>query len=186
MNMNQSQYPNNNGFYNTQNNFGAFPGMNIQSSATNFNGTNMNNNYNINQRDNNMNSNFNIMNSNPNQMNFNQAQFIQSMKDNIKKENELFQTNIKTLREELKRRKTKREEKRKNREIVLFFNDKNSIIPLTFKTDDFLFQVYDEYKNISNKQNYKLVYKGITLQYSNNTNLNNIEGLVSGDEIIVE
>ena len=160
--------------------------MNIQSSAANLSGANMNNNYNINQIDNNMNSNFNMMNSNPNQMNFNQVDFIKSMKYNIDKENALFQNNIQYLRDKLKERKNKREQKRKNREIVLFFNDKNSIIPLTFKGNDILLQVYQEYQKISNKQNTKLIYNGNILQNSNNKDLNDIQGLVSGDEIIVE
>ena len=87
---------------------------------------------------------------------------------------------------ELQSKKKKRGKKIK--EIVIFFNHNNNILPLTFKSYNRLNDIFNKYKEQTNNKykNLKFVFK--TREFTNddlNLCLGKIKGMVTGEEIVV-
>ena len=81
-------------------------------------------------------------------------------------------------------------EKRKTGEITIFFKYKKDfdILPITITADKLIVEALYEYIKKSNKQNVKFKFKGKELKINDTSGkrLYELEGLVSGEEIIVE
>ena len=86
--------------------------------------------------------------------------------------------------------RNQREERRKTGEIVIFFNYKKEydILPITLTADKLIVEALNEYIEQSQKQNVKFKFKGKELKLNDTSGrrLHELEGLVSGEEIIVE
>ena len=86
--------------------------------------------------------------------------------------------------------RTKNENKRKTGEIEIFFKYKKDfeILPITITADKLIVEALYEYIEQSNKQNVKFKFKGKELKINDTSGkrLYELEGLVSGEEIIVE
>ena len=86
--------------------------------------------------------------------------------------------------------RNQREERRKTGEIVIFFNYKKEydILPITLTADKLILESLNEYIEQSQKQNVKFKFKGKELKLNDTSGrrLHELEGLVSGEEIIVE
>ena len=86
--------------------------------------------------------------------------------------------------------RNQREERRKTGEIVIFFNYKKEydILPITLTADKLILEALNEYIEQSQKQNVKFKFKGkeLKLDDTSGRRLHELEGLVSGEEIIVE
>ncbi len=86
--------------------------------------------------------------------------------------------------------RNQREERRKTGEIVIFFNYKKEydILPITLTADKLILEALNEYIEQSQKQNVKFKFKGkeLKLDDTSGRSLHELEGLVSGEEIIVE
>ena len=86
--------------------------------------------------------------------------------------------------------RNQREERRKTGEIVIFFNYKKEydILPITLTADKLILEALNEYIEQSQKQNVKFKFKGKELKLNDTSGrrLYELEGLVSGEEIIVE
>ena len=88
---------------------------------------------------------------------------------------------------ELQNKKKEREKMKKNKEIVLFFNHNNKIIPLTFKQYNYLYEIVSRYKEKTNNKNsnFKFNFKGNEFTNDNlKLYLYKIKGMVTGEEII--
>ena len=86
--------------------------------------------------------------------------------------------------------RNQREERRKTGEIVIFFNytKEYDILPITLTADKLILEALNEYIEQSQKQNVKFKFKGkeLKLDDTSGRRLHELEGLVSGEEIIVE
>ena len=86
--------------------------------------------------------------------------------------------------------RNQREERRKTGEIVIFFNYKKEydILPITLTADKLILEALNEYIEQSQKQNVKFKFKGkeLKLDDTSGRRLHELEGLVSGEEIIVQ
>ena len=86
--------------------------------------------------------------------------------------------------------RNQREKKKKTGEIVIFFNYKKEydILPITLTADKLILEALNEYIEQSQKQNVKFKFKGkeLKLDDTSGRRLHELEGLVSGEEIIVE
>ena len=92
----------------------------------------------------------------------------------------------KKMMEMINANRVKREKERQEEEIVLFFNHQYDILPLTFKANDFVPEVLAKYLQQSGKQNVKFRFRNMELTETTTKYLYEIEGLRSGEEIIVE
>ena len=94
------------------------------------------------------------------------------------------------MAEILKKIKNEIEKKRKTGEITIFFKYKKDfdILPITITADKLIVEALYEYIEQSNKQNVKFKFKGKELKINDTSGkrLYELEGLVSGEEIIVE
>ena len=126
-----------------------------------------------------------------NQFNQNQMQFMMNPQQQqqqfengstLKQQNEIAEK-IKTIIDEF-------EKKRKTGEIVIYFKYKKDfyILPITITADKLIVEALYEYIKQSNKQNVKFKFKGKELKINDTSGkrLYELEGLVSGEEIIVE
>ena len=92
----------------------------------------------------------------------------------------------KKMMEMINANRAKREKERQEGEIVLFFNHQYDILPITFKANDFVPEVLTKYLQQSGKQNVKFRFRDMELTENTPKYLYEIEGLRSGEEIIVE
>ena len=88
--------------------------------------------------------------------------------------------------EQISQNRIKREEQRKNGELVLFFNHNDDLISITVKANIMIPELIDKYAQTTQKNNIKLIFKGNELNINDARALYEIEGLVSGEEIIVQ
>ena len=90
---------------------------------------------------------------------------------------------------DLQNKKKERENKRKIKEIVLFFNRNNKILPLTFNQCNFLCEIFSKYKEETNNKynnNLKFAFKGYEFTHDDlKLCLYQVKGMVTGEEIIV-
>ena len=90
---------------------------------------------------------------------------------------------------DLQNKKKEKEKKRKIKEIVLFFNRNNKILPLTFNQCNFLFEIFNKNKEETNNKynnNLKFVFKGYEFTHDDlKLCLYQVKGMVTGEEIIV-
>ena len=134
-----------------------------------------------------------------NQFNQNQMQFMMNpqqqhqQSESTKKEPFENRSTLKhqnEMAEIIKKIKNEIEEKRKTGEIVIFFKYKKDfdIIPITITADKLIVEALYEYIKKSNKQNVKFKFKGKELKINDTSGkrLYELEGLVTGEEIIVE
>ena len=90
---------------------------------------------------------------------------------------------------DLQKRKKERENKRKKREIILFFNHNGDILPLEFNANKSIEDVLKKYIDMTQLKNVKFKYKNIELLENDSNHLLNefeCKGLVTGSEILVE
>ena len=81
------------------------------------------------------------------------------------------------------------EEERKNGELMLTFNHNNDygeLFPITIKANEIVASLVDEYVKHTNNRNVRLFFKENELTENDARCLYEIEGLVSGEEIIVK
>ncbi len=81
------------------------------------------------------------------------------------------------------------EEERKNGELMLAFNHNNDygeLFSITIKAKEFVASLVDEYVKHTNNRNVRLFFKENELTENDARCLYEIEGLVSGEEIIVK
>ena len=82
-----------------------------------------------------------------------------------------------------------REKQRKNGDLVLYFNHNNDygeLFTITIKANEFVALLVDEYVKHTNNRNVRLFFKENELTENDARYLYEIEGLVSGEEIIVK
>ena len=92
----------------------------------------------------------------------------------------------KKLMEQISQNRKKREEERKNGELVLFFNHNDDLISITVKANIMIPELIEKYAQTTQKNNFKMIFKGNELNINDARALYEIEGLVSGEEIIVQ
>ena len=111
--------------------------------------------------------------------------YMEVMKSQAK---EMGQTLLKQkkLMEQINQNRAKREEQRKNGELVLFFNHNDDLISITVNASIYVSQLLDKYIQTTQKNNVKLIFKGNEFNENDARCLYEIEGLVSGEEIIVQ
>ena len=111
--------------------------------------------------------------------------YMEVMKSQAK---EMGQTLLKQkkLMEQINQNRAKREEQRKNGELVLFFNHNDDLISITVKANIMIPELIDKYAQTTQKNNFKMIFKGNELNINDARALYEIEGLVSGEEIIVQ
>ena len=114
-----------------------------------------------------------------------QKMYMEVMKSQAR---EMGQTLLKQkkLMEQINQNRAKREEQRKNGELVLFFNHNDDLISITVNASIYVSQLLDKYIQTTQKNNVKLIFKGNELNINDARALYEIEGLVSGEEIIVQ
>ena len=90
--------------------------------------------------------------------------------------------------EMIHRNRMKREEERKTGELVLFFNYKYDILPITITADKIIPELLNMYIVQSGNQNVKFFFKENELKVDDQScrQLYEIEGLRTGEEIIVK
>ena len=90
--------------------------------------------------------------------------------------------------EMIHRNRMKREEERKTGELVLFFNYKYHILPITITADKIIPELLNMYIVQSGNQNVKFFFKENELKVDDQScrQLYEIEGLRTGEEIIVK
>ena len=94
----------------------------------------------------------------------------------------------KQLMVELQNKKKERGNKKKIKDIVLFFNHNNKILPLKFKQYNYLYEIVSRYKEETKNKNsnLKFIFKGNEFTNDNLALcLYQIKGMVTGEEIIV-
>ena len=115
-------------------------------------------------------------------------QDYQKLYNQMKTEYEQNNETIKSIRKELEERKKKKEIERKSRNLVLFFNYKGKILPISCKADDLIRQPLVDYKMAVKKENINLKFKyketELVIDFSAKS-LNQID-IKNGEEIIVE
>ena len=111
--------------------------------------------------------------------------YMEVMKSQAK---EMGQTLLKQkkLMEQINQNRAKREEQRKNGELVLFFNHNDDLISITVKANIMIPELIEKYAQTTQKNNFKMIFKGNELNINDARALYEIDGLVSGEEIIVQ
>ena len=108
----------------------------------------------------------------------------------IRQGREMGQTLLKQkqLMEQIQRNRALREQARKTEELTLFFNYNDDILPINIKANKFIPELLEIYMNKSWKRDVKFFFKEEELKYNDTSarELNEIKGLVSGEEIIVK
>ena len=114
-----------------------------------------------------------------------QKMYMEVMKSQAR---EMGQTLLKQkkLMEQINQNRAKREEQRKNGELVLFFNHNDDLISITVKANLMIPELIEKYAQTTQKNNFKMIFKGNELNINDARALYEIEGLVSGEEIIVQ
>ena len=131
--------------------------------------------------------------SNPNMfmmppMNPEQQQFMLNMlKREAFQKGQILKKQKETM-EMIHRNRMKREEERKTGELVLFFNYKYDILPITITADKIIPELLNMYIVQSGNQNVKFFFKENELKVDDQScrQLYEIEGLRTGEEIIVK
>ena len=131
--------------------------------------------------------------SNPNMfmmppMNPEQQQFMLNMlKREAFQKGQILKKQKETM-EMIHRNRMKREEERKTGELVLFFNYKYDILPITITADKIIPELLNMYIVQSGNQNIKFFFKENELKVDDQScrQLYEIEGLRTGEEIIVK
>ena len=131
--------------------------------------------------------------SNPNMfmmppMNPEQQQFMLNMlKREAFQKGQILKKQKETM-EMIYRNRMKREEERKTGELVLFFNYKYDILPITITADKIIPELLNMYIVQSGNQNVKFFFKENELKVDDQScrQLYEIEGLRTGEEIIVK
>ena len=131
--------------------------------------------------------------SNPNMfmmppMNPEQQQFMLNMLKREAFQKGQIQKKQKETMEMIHRNRMKREEERKTGELVLFFNYKYDILPITITADKIIPELLNMYIVQSGNQNVKFFFKENELKVDDQScrQLYEIEGLRTGEEIIVK
>ena len=103
--------------------------------------------------------------------------YMEVMKSQAK---EMGQTLLKQkkLMEQINQNRAKREEQRKNGELVLFFNHNDDLISITVNASIYVSQLLDKYIQTTQKNNVKLIFKGNEFNENDARCLYEIEGLV--------
>ena len=108
----------------------------------------------------------------------------------IRQGREMGQTLLKQkqLMEQIQRNRALREQARKTEELTLFFIYNDDILPINIKANKFIPELLEIYMNKSGKRDVKFFFKEEELKYNDTSarELNEIKGLVSGEEIIVK
>ena len=128
-----------------------------------------------------------------NQNNYNMMQEQQRINLEVKKRQgkEIGETlsNQRKMMIQIGENRKKWEEERKNGDLVLAFNHNNDygeLFTITIKVNEFVASLVDEYVKHTNNRNVRLFFKENELTENDARCLYEIEGLVSGEEIIVK
>ena len=82
--------------------------------------------------------------------------------------------------------RAKREEERKNGELVLFFNHNDDLLSITIKANEMVPVLISKYMEKTHKNNIQFFFRENELGLNDGRLLYEIDGLVSGEEIIVK
>ena len=114
-----------------------------------------------------------------------QKMYMELMKKQAKELGETMkkQRDIMTL---IAQNRKKREEERINGELVLFFNHNDDLLSITIKANEMVPVLISKYMEKTHKNNIQFFFRENELGLNDGRLLYEIEGLVSGEEIIVK
>ena len=87
---------------------------------------------------------------------------------------------------QIEKKKKKREEERINGELVLFFNHNDDLLSITIKANEMVPVLISKYMEKTHKNNIQFFFRENELGLNDGRLLYEIDGLVSGEEIIVK
>ena len=114
-----------------------------------------------------------------------QKMYMELMKKQAKELGETMKKQRDIMTQIAQNRK-KREEERINGELVLFFNHNDDLLSLTIKANEMVPVLISKYMEKTHKNNIQLFFRENELGLNDGRLLYEIEGLVSGEEIIVK
>ena len=114
-----------------------------------------------------------------------QKMYMELMKKQAKELGETMKKQRDIMTQIAQNRK-KREEERINGELVLFFNHNDDLLSITIKANEMVPVLISKYMEKTNKNNIQFFFKENELGLNDGRLLYEIEGLVSGEEIIVK
>ena len=114
-----------------------------------------------------------------------QKMYMELMKKQAKELGETMKKQRDIMTQIAQNRK-KREEERINGELVLFFNHNDDLLSITIKANEMVPVLISKYMEKTHKNNIQLFFRENELGPNDGRLLYEIEGLVSGEEIIVK
>jgi len=114
-----------------------------------------------------------------------QKMYMELMKKQAKELGETMKKQRDIMTQIAQNRK-KREEERINGELVLFFNHNDDLLSLTIKANEMVPVLISKYMEKTHKNNIQFFFRENELGLNDGRLLYEIEGLVSGEEIIVK
>ena len=114
-----------------------------------------------------------------------QKMYMELMKKQAKELGETMKKQRDIMTQIAQNRK-KREEERINGELVLFFNHNDDLLSITIKANEMVPVLISKYMEKTHKNNIQLFFRENELGLNDGRLLYEIEGLVSGEEIIVK
>ena len=114
-----------------------------------------------------------------------QKMYMELMKKQAKELGETMKKQRDIMTQIAQNRK-KREEERINGELVLFFNHNDDLLSITIKANEMVPVLISKYMEKTHKNNIQFFFRENELGLNDGRLLYEIEGLVSGEEIIVK
>ena len=114
-----------------------------------------------------------------------QKMYMELMKKQAKELGETMKKQRDIMTQIAQNRK-KREEERINGELVLFFNHNDDLLSITIKANEMVPVLISKYMEKTHKNNIQLFFRENELGLNDGRLLYEIDGLVSGEEIIVK
>ena len=114
-----------------------------------------------------------------------QKMYMELMKKQAKEIGETYKKQ-RDIMTQIAQNRAKREEERKNGELVLFFNHNDDLLSITIKANEMVPVLISKYMEKTHKNNIQLFFRENELGLNDGRLLYEIEGLVSGEEIIVK
>lgn len=114
-----------------------------------------------------------------------QKMYMELMKKQAKELGETMKKQ-RDIMTQIAQNRAKREEERKNGELVLFFNHNDDLLSITIKANEMVPVLISKYMEKTHKNNIQLFFRENELGLNDGRLLYEIEGLVSGEEIIVK
>ena len=114
-----------------------------------------------------------------------QKMYMELMKKQAKELGETMKKQ-RDIMTQIAQNRAKREEERKNGELVLFFNHNDDLLSITIKANEMVPVLISKYMEKTHKNNIQFFFRENELGLNDGRLLYEIEGLVSGEEIIVK